>query len=81
MFSLPDWASAGLFTMEKLVGKLRVFLWNAAVLGDPYNTGIHKSHIVGSAKVLRITSYPTPQMSPWVIPTRIFLSSIRIQKY
>src|SRR5574344_623538 len=37
--------------------------------------GVHSSSIAGSAKVLNITSYPTPLVSPCVIATRIFLFS------
>ena len=38
--------------------------------------GVHMSSIAGSLKVLKISSYPIPLVSPCVIATRIFLSSI-----
>ena len=46
------------------------FLYNVAVRGEQYNTGMQSCTTRGSIKVLMITSRPIPLISPQLMPTR-----------
>ena len=64
-------ASDALSTTLKFIGESIALRWYVITLGEPYTTGVQNSSMVGSSKVLRMTSYPMPFTSPWVMPTTI----------